>query len=122
MQAVYPGESVNVLNAESPAAGQSSIAVFLAPKDVDQPGSVSIELLFSGAPGAFEFDVQVADTDTDDAYITVPAVGQITTAQAGTVKSVARLELSPVVARFIRLKCVTPITTGGVTVIAKISN
>jgi hypothetical protein len=121
MQAVYPGDSANVFNAEAPLANQSSIALNLPVKDADQPPYISVELLFSAAPGVFEFDIQEADTDTDDAYITVPAVGQITTAQAGAVKSVARVDLVPLKAKFVRLKCVTPITNGGVTVIAKVS-
>lgn len=122
LTAIYPGDSFLAFNAETPAAGQASQAVALAPKDADQPGSISVELTFSAAPGVFEFDIQVSDTDADDDYIVVPAVGQITTAQAGKVKSVARVELSPLVARFMRILCVTPITNGGVTVTAKISN
>lgn len=119
--AIYPGDSISVFNAEAPAAGQVSQQVNLPLDPLGNPASLSVELLFSANPGAYEFDIVDADTDIPDAYVPIPAIGQMTVAQAGVVKFVDRREMAPIKGKFAALRCVTPITNGGVTMVAKFS-
>lgn len=81
---LFSGDSKQVWNAEQPAAGaggaSASERVALAPQQGSQPG-FSVTGFFSGAPGAFEIDVQVSDVDVDAQYQTV-ANGNITTVDA----------------------------------------
>lgn len=67
--------------------------------------SISIEVQFSAAPGAFEIDIQDADTDADAFYQTVQLPGgagpvKITAVSA---QNIARFELNPFTAKFIRV-------------------
>lgn len=57
-----------LFNAETQVAGVASIAIGLGDKDEAFPGTLSVEFFFSGAPGAFELDLQTADTDADAFY------------------------------------------------------
>jgi len=68
--AIYPGDSVTVFNAETPAVGSASIQVALAATDAGAgtSGGLSLEVSFGGAPGVFEVDVQESDTDADAFY------------------------------------------------------
>jgi hypothetical protein len=67
--ALIPGDLPQTLwNAEARVAGDFSPAVCLSKKDESHPGTVSIEGFFSGAPGAFEIDLQTSDTDADGMY------------------------------------------------------
>lgn len=98
--AAYPGDTVVVFNAESLSTNGASIAVVPSgPYEQRSQADISVEVSFSGAPGAFEIDIQSADTDTANAYIVEPTVGTITTVNTG---NYARVEL-PVRARFVRL-------------------
>jgi hypothetical protein len=56
-----------------------------------------VEILFSGAPGAFQIDFQTADTDADAYYVTKASVSAVNSG------NVARLEVPTVVAKFARL-------------------
>lgn len=121
MTALYPGDSFLLFNGETPIAGQNSQQVVIARKDLDTPSSVSVELIFPADPGAFEFDICDADTDTPDAYLVLPAIGQILAAVAGVGgKFVVRVESVPIKANFLLLRCVTA-SANGKSVIAKVS-
>src|SRR6185312_2427894 len=87
---VYPGDVVILFNSEQPSVPQASQQVALANYlgADDGPYSFSIELQFSGAPGVFEVDVQVADTDTDAAYTQIPTTGAITSVNTGNFTTV----------------------------------
>lgn len=61
--------------------------------------SVSVEVEFSGAPGAFEIDIQDADSDCDAAYQQIPNA-KITVVSA---QNYARFELNPFTGKFIRV-------------------
>ncbi len=88
---------------EAVAVGEASAAACIDTGGVRTgPPSVGVELQFSGAPGAFEVDVQEADTDADAFYVTpTNATYQITAVNAAT--QIARADLSPTGGKFIRL-------------------
>ena len=86
-QSVYsiaPGDFVTVWNAETPTPGNGTTAasqqVALVAQGADN-GRLHFHGQFSGAPGAFEVDCQVADVDSDTSYQTL-ANGSITTVDA----------------------------------------
>ena len=92
---------------ETILAGQASIAVCL---DALEPGSpppmICVEVLFSGAPGTFELDVQEADTDADAFYILpTNAAYKINAVNATT--QAARSDLSPTGGKFMRVLMLT---------------
>jgi hypothetical protein len=96
---LQPGDQQAVYNAESLTTGHASRAVVLVPDRGGDDGAaaLSFEVGFSGAPGAFTLQPQVADTDVDAAYIAVGST--ITTVNAG---NYARQELNTN-ARFARV-------------------
>lgn len=71
------GSAVNVFNAEQPAVGATSasgsIAVGLTHGPGEQYGTpFSVDGVFSGAPGVFEVDVMVSQTQTPfSSFVTV---------------------------------------------------
>lgn len=67
--------------------------------------SISIEVEFNGAPGAFEIDIQDADTDADAFYqnIQLPGAAGIVKITAVSAQNVARFELNPFTGKFIRV-------------------
>lgn len=76
-QAAIPlssGQVVNVWNAETPTPGtggnSASQQVALASTPLRPGTPFSVDGKFSGAPGAFEVDIQVASTDSDTNYQT----------------------------------------------------
>jgi hypothetical protein len=68
------GQVVVVWNAESPTPGNGTIAATqqyqLVPAGSRAGTPFSVDAQFSGAPGVFEVDVQVAATDSDTNYQT----------------------------------------------------
>ena len=80
-QDLSPGVVINVWNAETPTPGTGTtaasqqVALFCSANGTCPFG---VDGKFSGAPGAFEVDVQVAATDSDTNYQTV-VNGNITT-------------------------------------------
>jgi len=87
---------------EAVAVGESSFAVQLRRNRGNfYPWGVSVELSFSANPGAFQCDVQIADTDADANYITI---GSITNVNAGFV---GRLDLTTLWPKFLRLNMVS---------------
>lgn len=90
---------------ESPAPPQASIAVLLLPQDGGPSPMVCIEGRFSGAPGAFEVDIQEADTDADAFYILPTNSAYKVTVV--TANNVFRVDLSPTGGKFLRVVLVS---------------
>lgn len=118
--AVGPGDSKTVWTTADgkPATGAASDRVALAGLDVTSMGGsagLTVEVKFSADPGAFQIDVQIADTDTDGAYVTEgsSSLTAVNTAFYG------RIELWPVQGKFARL-VMTDDPANAVTLIAKI--
>lgn len=120
---IAPYSTTVVGEAQSIAAtGAASQAFAIATNNLtpDNPPSISLALTFSANPGAFNYQVQDADTDVDSEYITMqtgtitgPAVNQ----SGGTY--VFRAEFIGVLkGMFVRVK-VSSQTANVVTVIAK---
>lgn len=101
--ALYPGDSGLAFNAEQPATGELSQQFAIAPYQGNSPASVSVEVAFAGAPGAFSLQVWEADTDILADYIEVPAAGGVTTVNGN---NVARVDLSPFLGAFIAIACI----------------
>jgi hypothetical protein len=101
IKAVYPGDQEFLFNTEQPSAGTASQQVCLAnaPNATSLPG-VAVEISFSAAPGAFNVQVQEADTDIDAAYITIPTTGTITAVSAN---NFARVEFPTLKTKFLRI-------------------
>jgi hypothetical protein len=101
---IGPGESVQVWNAETPAAGAGGASASQQVALVRVPGengtSFSVDGYFSGAPGTFEIDVQAAANDIDAQYQTV-ASGNLTTVDA--VNQTFHFAANAENARFVRL-------------------
>jgi len=102
---------VAVWSAESLVSGEFSQALALAIADAYNTAGgqyVRVTLVFSAAPGAFTIQIQTADQDVPANYTNEPfggaTPGQITTVGANNSVSIS---LEPIVARFIRLYCVT---------------
>jgi hypothetical protein len=91
--ALFPGDSTLLFNAEQPASPQASVAVYLPVKEGGPAPAISVEVLFSGAPGAFSVQVQEASTDADGFYIT-PAASAYTIS-AVNANNVARADFIP---------------------------
>lgn len=84
LYAIAPGDAVQVWNAEAPAPGNGGAAASqqIAAYYAQGIGTgISVKGFFSGAPGAFEIDVQASDVDADAQYQTLPN-GNITTVDA----------------------------------------
>ncbi len=105
------GNGVTVWNAETPAPPSNSASVGLR-RNGQTPMYLSAEVRFAAAPGAFSIELQVADTDADEYYVTKATLSAVTASHVG------RIELSAFVARFARLRLVS--RTNSVAVTAKI--
>jgi hypothetical protein len=103
---------------ETVAAGTASIAVNLQSQFGDPAPAVAVELHFDGAPGAFEVDIQEADTDADAFYITMGATAYTINVVVAATQN-ARVDLSPTGGKFMRLLLKT--LTNAVKVRAKIT-
>ena len=71
--AIYSGDSVAVWNNETPAPGTSSLAVALGAPPAKNL-QASVEFAFAANPGAFQIDIEDADTDTAGSYVTKGSV------------------------------------------------
>jgi hypothetical protein len=109
-----------------PAAGVASIpACITSPVQGGPPPMVTFEFSFyatgtlvPAAPGAFEIDIQEADTDADAFYIQpTNAAYKVTAVNATTQK--ARVDLSPTGGKFIRVLLLT--RTNAVDFVAKVT-
>ena len=105
---LVPGGTSIVWNAETPTPGNGTTAastqVFfwpIGPLPVGGASSAfSVSGHFSGAPGAFEVDVQAAELDNDTDYQTISG-GNITTVDA--VNNTFHLDAWGVTTRYVRL-------------------
>lgn len=102
-QTLSPGTVIQVFNAETPTPGTGTTA---ASQQVEIFCSANgmcpfaVDGKFSGAPGAFEVDVQVAAVDSDTNYQTV-SNGNVTTVDA--TNNTFHLDGTLVTAKFGRL-------------------
>jgi len=70
MTCLNPGDKVSLWDGENPLTGSKSMAVALSPPRFGQNTKyVSIQLVFSAAPGAFTYDIEVSNTDVDADYV-----------------------------------------------------
>lgn len=99
--ALAPGDQALAFSAENVKAALPASAAFATQRAGGQPYGESWELIFSAAPGAFQVDVQHADTDADVNYVTMNSVTAVNTNQA------ARIELPACWSKFSRLKVVS---------------
>ena len=92
---IAQGDTATVINNENPqpALPYKSAQVALTTGLRINAQRLSAEVTFAAAPGAFSFQLQAADTDTDASY---SPEGSAVTALTGT--NVARIELNNVVA------------------------
>lgn len=98
-----PGVVINVWNGETPTPGNGTTAASQQVELNCTPASgcpFSADGKFSGAPGAFEVDVQVAATDTDTNYQTCASCN-ITTVDA--TNNTFHLDGTLVTAKYARL-------------------
>jgi hypothetical protein len=121
IDAIYPGDSAVVWNAERPLTGAASKALAITPNPAPFGGpiNISVEINFSATPGAFEIRVQTADTDTDNAYQTEASGGTITLIGGDGSGFYVRTEIA-VKAKFVRLLMKTQ-SANAANVTAKIS-
>lgn len=110
-----PPNPTNVAG-EQPAVPQASIAVNLDARDGGPAPGVFVEGQFSGAPGAFEVDIQESDTDVDADYILPTNSTYKITAVVG---NNFRADIIPTGGRFMRAVLVS--RTNAVSLILKIS-
>lgn len=67
-----------LFNNETVVGGRASISVQLERiSHSSYPFAASFQLKFSGNPGVFEVDIQVADTDSDGDYITIASLASV---------------------------------------------
>jgi hypothetical protein len=99
-----PGESYNVFNSERPLSATYSQQLYIANSSLQPNVSISVELSWPSNPGAFNYQIQDSDTDTTDAYQTIPTSGTVTSAVVGPSGAYyARVELSPFRGRYVRI-------------------
>jgi hypothetical protein len=104
---VEQGRPSTVWSAEAVSNGGKSQQVSFHRREL--PGTCSVEVEFSGDPGAFSIDLQTADTDADKYYVTK------TTLSAVNSSFVGRLEVPQIVAKFARLVLVSKANAVNVT-------
>jgi hypothetical protein len=88
---------------ETLVSGAISIAVCLQPGFEGQPAPmVTVEGIFSAAPGSFEVDIQEADTEADAFYI-LPSAAAYTVTAVNAATQAFRVDLSPTGGKFLRV-------------------
>jgi hypothetical protein len=88
---------------EEVAVGEASIAVCIATGEpANSPPMICVEGHFDSAPGAFELDIQEADTDADSFYI-LPANGAYRVTAVVAATNDFRVDLSPTGGKFMRV-------------------
>lgn len=112
-QLLYENRQAFLWNNETVVAGNSSIAFQLhRERGAFYPWGMSLELSFSGDPGAFEVDIETADVDIDTHYVT------INTMTSGLNSSyVGRLELPSFWAKYVRAQVATLTNSVAITVL-----
>lgn len=87
-----------LFNNETVAAGRASIAVQLERiSHSSYPFGASFQVKFDGAPGVFEVDIQVADTDADADYVTVATIAAVSS------NNVTRYDMTNLWPKFVRV-------------------
>jgi len=104
-----------VWSAETPAVGTASVPVVMG-RTPNFPNCLGVEIAFAAAPGAFQIDLETADTDQDKYYVVKGSIGTGTPLNA---QFVGRIEITNIVAKFARLRMVS--RTNAVAVTAKLS-
>lgn len=96
--ALYQGDSYLCWNNEAVAVGAASqeVAVAIIANGA-VANSLSAEIVFAGAPGTFEVDLQTSDTDNANDFVKLSSVNAV------SANNVARIETTPVAANFARL-------------------
>lgn len=99
--AIYPGDIIAVASADTIVSATSSQQINIG---YSQRGvaALAVEGVFSAAPSTFSFTVQSADTDADANYVNEPGIAAISTVDATNQNF--RVQISPAVGRFYRLK------------------
>ena len=109
--AVYPGDTGYAFNSENPTAPQASQQFAVGNVYENYPASLSVELSFpGGTPSSFQFNIEEATTDADADYVQIAGPAQLTQANLNS-SNVARLDITNVKGRFVRVKKVSQ--TGG---------
>ena len=98
---------------ETIAAGTASIAYQLRrERGASYPWGMSLEVFFSGDPGAFEVDIETSDVDEDAHFVTINTMtGGLNTSYAG------HLELPSFWAKYVRAQVVTLTNSVAVTIL-----
>jgi len=119
---ITPGDPSAALlfNAETPATGAASIAVAIEQQSGRVINGLVLELVFAASPGAFNYQIQGADTDSDADFLTEGSGTVISsTGPQSDGTFVARVELSLWLANFVRIK-VAQQNANGVAVTARV--
>ncbi len=115
-----PGSSQLAWSAETPTPGNGTTAAsqqfYLLNGTGGGATPFSVDGHFSGAPGAFEVDVQVASADNDTDYQTISG-GNITTVDS--TNNTFHLDAGEAVARYVRLLMRT--RTNSVSITARVN-
>jgi hypothetical protein len=107
---IYENKQAFFWQGETVAAGTASVAFQLRrTRGLYYPFGFSVELSFAGAPGAFEADIQTADSDTPSSYI---YLGKIIAASS---LFAARYENTTAWCKYVRLQMVSLTNVVGVT-------
>lgn len=106
---LYPGDSVDVFSAESVTTGERSQALALSNNLSGALSPLSVDLIFSAAPGNFTFNVTFAAKDTAADYAlplsttTPTTTWQITQADLDPNNQAVHVDLPYVNARFVSI-------------------
>lgn len=96
--ALYQGDSGLAWSNENPGLAAKSLQFALVPTIGAGGQHASVEVTYSGNPGAVQVDFQTSDTDIDADYVTKTSLAAVNAAFTG------RLELGPpFTAKFCRL-------------------
>lgn len=97
---LMPGESLNLFNNESPAAGAASQAVALPASAGGGPAVLSFSIAYAAAPTA-TLTVQASDSDADASFVATPQVStnkQYDRVELTTGAAFARVQMTSVTA------------------------
>jgi hypothetical protein len=94
LQCLYPGSSVDVFSAEAVTTAEYSEAVALSNHPPGGNTPLGVDILFSAAPGNFEFDIKFASNDAKNgtAGYSLP----VSTATPTSTWKITQADLDPV--------------------------
>jgi len=106
--AIYPGDSAIVQNAADGTAGTAPFVagfrtqqIAIGRRDGESLSPYTVQIVFSGAPGAVEADVCESDIDTAGSYIEAVSGNMTTVDNSQAVNPVARFTANSSSARFV---------------------